>query len=65
MPKLFKNYKERQNKCWKLLPSLRNLPRMYEMCVYIQTYQYFNRVISNWQYDFRRVYVAQHRDNVT
>ena len=39
---------------------LPNLLKIYERCMYIQIYEYLNKILSKWQYGFRQGYSAQH-----
>ena len=37
-----------------------NLSKIYERCMYIQNYEYLNKVLSKWQCGFRQGHSAQH-----
>ena len=39
---------------------LPNLSKVYERCMYIQIYEYLNKILSKWQCGFRQRYSAQH-----
>ena len=39
---------------------LPNLSKVYERCMYIQIYEYLNKMLSKWQCGFRQGYSAQH-----
>ena len=39
---------------------LPNLSKIYEKCMYIQIYEYLNKILSRWQCGFRQGYSAQH-----
>ena len=39
---------------------LPNLSKVYERCMYIQIYEYLNKILSKWQCGFRQGYSAQH-----
>ena len=43
-----------------ILCILPNLSKMYERCMYIQIYEYLNKILSKWQCGFRQGYSAQH-----
>ena len=36
------------------------LSKIYERCMYDQTYQYFDQILSKYQYGFRQGYNTQH-----
>ena len=37
-----------------------NLSKIYEICMYIQIWEYLNKILSKWQSGFRQGYSAQH-----
>ena len=37
-----------------------SLSKIYERCMYIQIYEYLNKILSKWQCSFRQGYSAQH-----
>ena len=39
---------------------LPNLSKIYERCMYIQIYEYLNKILSKWQCGFRQGYSAQY-----
>ena len=39
---------------------LPNLSKIYERCMYIQIYEYLNKILPKWQCSFRQGYSAQH-----
>ena len=39
---------------------LPNLSKVYERCMYIQIYEYVNKILSKWQCGFCQGYSAQH-----
>ena len=39
---------------------LANLSKVYERCMYIQSYEYLNKIFSKWQCGFDQGYSAQH-----
>ena len=39
---------------------LPNLSKIYERCMYIQIYEYLNKILSKWQCSFRQGHSAQH-----
>ena len=39
---------------------LSNLSKAYERCMYIQIYEYLNKILSKWQCGFCQGYSAQH-----
>ena len=37
-----------------------SLSKVYERCMYIQIYEYLNKILSKWQCSFRQGHSAQH-----
>ena len=53
--------KERDNvENYRPVNILPNLSKIYERCMYIQIYEYLNKILSKWQCGFRQGYSAQH-----
>ena len=43
-----------------LVSILPNLSKVYEKCMYIQIYEYLNKILSKWQCGFHQDYSVQH-----
>ena len=60
----FPNKKEKKDRAnvenYCPISILPNLSKVYERCMYIQIYEYLNKILSKWQCGFCQGYSAQH-----
>ena len=57
---IFKNKGRSNFENYRPVGILPNLSKVCERCMYIQVYEYLNKIFSKWQCGFRQGYSAQH-----